>query len=64
VFLVVLPIIEDPKLVGVDLAIIVAGIPVYLFFIKWKSKPLWLHKIIHSWDLAVQKLFLAMPSQD
>ena len=44
-FLVVLPIFETPQLVGVDVALLVAGIPVYLFFIKWKSKPRWLKKI-------------------
>jgi len=62
IFLVVLPIIDDPKLVGVDMAIIAAGVPVYFFFIYWKSKPLWLKKIIHSWDVAVQKMFVAMPT--
>ena len=63
-FLVVLPIIDDPQLVGVALAIILGGIPVYFIFIYWKSKPEWLQNIIQSFDIVVQKTFLAMPSQD
>lgn len=63
-FLVLLPLYVSPKLVGVDMAIIAAGVPVYFFFIRWKKKPMWLQKLIHSWDVAVQKMFLAMPSED
>ena len=61
-FLVVLPIIDDPKLVGVAMAIMLSGVPVYLFFIHWKNKPIWLKKIVHSWDVSVQKLFLVIPT--
>ena len=64
IFLVVLPLLDDPWLVIVDLIIIVAGIPVYFFFIYWKKKPVWVRTFLGSWDIAVQKLFLAMPTDD
>ena len=64
IFLVVLPIIDDPQLVGVALGIVAGGIPLYYLFIYWKSKPIWMQKIIHSSDLAVQKLFIAELSQE
>ena len=64
VFLIVLPIVDDPMLVGVAMGILVAGIPVYLVFIYWTSKPKWLKNWIYSWDIAVQKLFLAVPTDN
>lgn len=63
-FLIVLPVLVTPKLVGVDLALLVSGIPVYLFFIRWRTKPAWLNKIIHSMDSAVQKLFFCIPTEE
>ena len=59
-----LPIIDDPMLVGVAIGILVSGIPVYLVFIHWTSKPKWLKNWIYSWDIAVQKLFLAVPPDE
>ena len=64
IFLVVLPIIDDPQLVGVALGIVAGGIPLYYLFIYWKSKPIWMQKLIHSSDLAVQKFFIAELSQE
>lgn len=43
-FLVTLPIYVSPVEVGVGVAIILAGIPVYYVFIYWKNKPEWLTK--------------------
>ena len=60
-FLIVLPIIDDPALVGGALGIMAAGIPIYLFFIHWKNKPIWLNNMVYTWDIAIQKVFLAMP---
>ena len=62
-FLVVLPIIDDPQLVGVALGIMASGVPIYIFFIHWKNKPVWLKNIVHTWDVAVQKVFLAIPTE-
>ena len=63
IFLVVLPIIDDPQLVGVALGIMASGVPIYIFFIHWKNKPAWLKNIVHTWDVAVQKVFLAIPTE-
>ena len=63
IFLVVLPIIDDPQLVGVALGIMASGVPIYIFFIHWKNKPVWLKHVVHTWDVAVQKVFLAIPTE-
>ena len=59
----VLPIIDDPQLVGVALGIMASGVPIYIFFIHWKNKPVWLKHVVHTWDVAVQKVFLAIPTE-
>jgi hypothetical protein len=41
-FLVTLPFYVSPWEVGIGLALIISGIPVYIIFIYWKDKPLWL----------------------
>ena len=64
IFLVVLPIIDDPKLVGVAIAIMASGVPVYMFFIYWKNKPTWLNNLVYTWDIAIQKVFLAIPTEE
>ena len=60
-FLVVLPVLEEPVLVGYSLAIITSGLPVYAVFIGWKSRPAWLSRFIKAIDLNLQKFFLAAP---
>jgi len=60
-FLVVMPVFEEPHVVGVGLAIIASGIPVYAVFIGWTSKPAWLRKGIVKMDNTIQKLFYAVP---
>ena len=46
-FLVVFPLFGDePELVGVAMAIIFSGVPVYAVFVAWKTKPTWLRKIL------------------
>ena len=44
-FLVVLPLSTTPRLVGVAMVIICAGIPVYIVCIYWKGKPRWIRKL-------------------
>jgi hypothetical protein len=56
VFLVILPILVTPKLVGVDLALLLAGVVVYFVFIKWKTKPVWLKRIFRELKTPVLSL--------
>ena len=49
------------QVVGVGLAIIASGIPVYAVFIRWTRKPAWLRKGIVKMDNTIQKLFYAVP---
>lgn len=56
-FLVTLPIYVTPVEVGVGVAIILAGIPVYFVFIHWKNKPDWLTRWSHSFNVTCAKLF-------
>jgi len=49
------------QVVGIGLAIILSGVPVYAVFIGWKSKPIWLRKAIVKMDNSIQKLFYAVP---
>ena len=50
-FLIVLPLWTTPKLVGVALLIIKAGIPVYFVCIYWKGKPRWIRKLTRKYSL-------------
>lgn len=59
-FLVTLPIYVSPWEVGIGLVLIISGIPVYLIFIYWKDKPLWLIRISDSFNLACSKMFLCV----
>jgi len=63
-FLVVLPVFEEPQVVGVGLAIILSGIPVYLITIRWSNKPNWFVSTVVQLDRTIQKLCHAAPQQD
>ncbi|KAK3921848.1 Large neutral amino acids transporter small subunit 2 [Frankliniella fusca] len=56
-FLVTFPCYVSPVEVGVGIAIILAGIPVYFVFIYWKNKPDWLTKSSHAFNLMCARLF-------
>ena len=60
-FLVVMPVFEEPQVVGVGLAIIASGAPVYLVFISLRSRLSWLDNKISSLDVLMQKFFFALP---
>lgn len=60
-FLVIMPVFEEPHVVGIGLAIILSGVPVYAVFIGWRSKPTWLRQAILTMDNGIQKLFYAVP---
>lgn len=59
-FLVTLPCYVRPWEVGVGLVIIFSGIPVYMVFIHWENKPLWLEKMSDSFNMFCAKLFMCV----
>ncbi|BFZ23600.1 hypothetical protein BsWGS_26639 [Bradybaena similaris] len=54
----VLGIYQKPQKMGIGLAILFAGIPVYWFGVLWKSKPKEFTEIVDGLTLTAQKLFL------
>ncbi|XP_015785139.1 Y+L amino acid transporter 2 [Tetranychus urticae] len=63
VFIIVVPIIEDPVSTGFGLIMILSGVPVYLLFIAWKNKPLFFQRFIYQITITLQKLFVVVPSE-
>lgn len=62
-FLVIFPCYASPVEVGVGLAIILLGIPVYYVTIAWTTKPQWLQKLFDGFNGGCEKLFLCIPEQ-
>lgn len=60
-FLVTFPCYVSPYEVGVGLAFIVAGIPVYFVTIYWENKPMWLVKASNTFNLMCAKMFMCIP---
>ncbi|XP_077296852.1 L-type amino acid transporter minidiscs [Arctopsyche grandis] len=60
-FLVTFPFYVSPFEVGVGLAFITLGIPVYLVTIYWTNKPHWLINASNSFNLGCAKLFMCVP---
>ena len=63
-FLVIMPVFEEPEVVGVGLAIIVSGVPVYLVFVSLRSRLSWINAKIASFDVVMQKFFYAVPDME
>lgn len=64
VFLVTFPCYVSPLEVGVGMAFIVCGIPVYMITIAWKTKPYWLNKAFNDFNNACAKLFLCVQENE
>lgn len=60
-FLVTFPCYVSPFEVGVGLAFIALGVPVYLVTIYWTDKPRWLVNASNSFNLACAKFFMCVP---
>ncbi|KAL4712931.1 hypothetical protein ACJJTC_012001 [Scirpophaga incertulas] len=60
-FLVVFSCIRCPQEVGIGVAFILLGVPVYCVFIKWQDKPSWLQTACNSFNVACSKLFICLP---
>ncbi|XP_026757180.2 LOW QUALITY PROTEIN: large neutral amino acids transporter small subunit 1 [Galleria mellonella] len=60
-FLVVCSCFTNPTEVGVGIALIALGVPVYCIFIRWQAKPEWLQLACDSFNIACSKMFLCLP---
>jgi len=63
-FLILMPIFEEPEVVGIGLGLIFSGVPIYLLFIYWTNRPAWLTSLVEMLDTTVQKLFFAVPEEE
>jgi len=63
IFLVVFPLYASPVETGFGCLIIASGIPVYLIFIKWQSKPRAFNRAMSTFNLFVQKVFMVVPEE-
>ncbi|VVD01705.1 unnamed protein product [Leptidea sinapis] len=59
-FLVICSCLIHPKEVGVGLAIIALGVPMYYVFIRW-DKPTWMQSACNSFNIVCSKMFLCLP---
>lgn len=59
--LVIFSCVEHPTEVGVGIAIISLGVPIYFIFIMWENKPQWLRSACNSFNLLCSKTFLCLP---
>ncbi|XP_066597360.1 Y+L amino acid transporter 2 [Prorops nasuta] len=62
-FLVTFPFCVSPWEVGVGLAFILSGIPVYGIFIHWPSKPKWLISASHKLNMLCAKVFMCVQEE-
>lgn len=63
-FLLIVPIFEEPYAVGMGILITVTGVPVYLIFVALDKKPLWFTKTMVTFTHCVQKLFVSAREED
>ncbi|XP_033725414.1 large neutral amino acids transporter small subunit 1-like [Pecten maximus] len=62
-FLVLLPIIASPVETGFGMLIIASGVPVYIIFVYWESKPKSFYEFLDKATLALQKFFMVIPEE-
>ncbi|KAK7095535.1 large neutral amino acids transporter small subunit 2-like isoform X2 [Littorina saxatilis] len=63
VYLVVLPLYASPVQTGIGLAIICTGIPVYLIFVVWQSKPQAFDNFMDKMTVFLQKVLIVVPEE-
>lgn len=59
--LVVFSAIHKPMEIGIGIAFIALGVPVFYVFIMWKNKPMWIQNTCNSFNTFCSKLFLCVP---
>lgn len=59
-FIVIYPVIGEPKTTGTGIGIMLTGVPVYLFFIGWKNKPRVIAHISRHVTQLVQRIVLVV----
>ena len=57
----ILPMMQQPVETAIGFAMILSAIPVYFIFIKWKSKPASIQKLLASFNNKIQQLFIVVP---
>uniref|UniRef100_S4P2I5 Large neutral amino acids transporter n=1 Tax=Pararge aegeria TaxID=116150 RepID=S4P2I5_9NEOP len=60
-FLVVCSCFTCPKEVGIGVAFIALGVPIFYIFVMWKDKPSWMLKFCDNFNLTCSKMFLSLP---
>ncbi|XP_028162634.1 large neutral amino acids transporter small subunit 1 [Ostrinia nubilalis] len=60
-FVVICSCFNHPKEVGVGIAFIALGVPVYYIFIKWQHNLKWLESACNSFNITCSKLFMCLP---
>ncbi|RUS92228.1 hypothetical protein EGW08_000081, partial [Elysia chlorotica] len=63
VYLVILPLYASPTETGIGLMIICTGIPVYVIFVAWKSKPRAFTDFMDKMTATLQRFFMVVPEQ-
>ena len=53
--------IAKPVETAIGFAMILASVPVYIVFIMWKSKPMWVRNILGEGTNWLQRLLVVMP---
>ena len=57
----ILPMMQQPVETAIGFAMILSAIPVYYIFIKWKSKPAPVQKLLASLNNKIQQLLIVVP---
>uniref|UniRef100_A0A2A4J4H0 Amino acid permease/ SLC12A domain-containing protein n=1 Tax=Heliothis virescens TaxID=7102 RepID=A0A2A4J4H0_HELVI len=60
-FVVICSCFTHPMEVGIGVAFIAIGVPVYFIFIVWQNKPQWMISVCNAFNLACSKIFLCLP---